>query len=104
MEIGTSNSLLSFGKELRPAVQATGKDRQADSARAGLDNVEISNFGRGISRLNDIIYAVPDVRDLRVKETLFAIESGTYENVKAEQVAEKMMKSDFLDEILSLGI
>jgi len=101
MEINPTNFLTSLGKKYQPAeIQIAGKDRQPYAQKApGTDKVELSNYGRDISRLNDLINAVPDVRESRVEEVIFTMESGAY-NVKAEQVAEKIMGGDLLDRFI----
>ena len=99
--INPTNILTSLEKKYQPAeIQIAGKDRQPHANKAsGLDKVELSNYGSDASRLNDLIYAVPDVRGSRVEEVIFTMESGSY-NVKAEQVAEKIMGGDILDEFI----
>lgn len=102
MEINSANILLTLlEKKYPPAeIQIVGKDRQPYAQKAlGLDKVELSNYGRDVSRLNDLIYAVPDVRESRVEEVIFTMESGAYD-VKVEQVAEKIMGGDILDKFI----
>ena len=101
MEINPTNSLSSLEKKFQPAeIQIAGKDRQPYAKKASvLDKVELSNYGRNISHINDLIYAVPDVRESRVEEVIFTMESGAY-NVRAEQVAEKIMGGDLLNEFI----
>jgi flagellar biosynthesis anti-sigma factor FlgM len=101
MEINPTNSLRSLEKKYQTTeMQVAGKDRQLYAKKVlRLDHVELSNYGRDVSRLNDLIYAVPDVRESRVEEVIFTIESGAY-NVKAEQVAEKIMGGDLLNEFI----
>ena len=99
--ITLTNSLTSLEKKYQPAeMQVAGKDRQPYTNKAsGLDKVELSNYGRDVSRIKDLIHAVPDVRESRVEEVIFTMESGAY-NVKAEQVAEKIMGGDLLNEFI----
>ena len=101
MEINFTNSLTSLEKKYQTAdIQIAGKDRRLNAEKAsGLDKVELSNYGRDISRLDDLINAVPDIRESRVEEIIFTMESGSY-NVKAEQVAEKIMGGDLLDKFI----
>jgi len=104
MEINYVNGLTSIGKGLQPVEKwVAGKGRPQEEESAGQDKVDLSNHGRDIARQNnlidDLINAVPDVRESRVDEMLFAIESGIYD-AKAEQVAEKIMGGDLLDEII----
>ena len=101
MEINPTNILTLLEKKYRPVeIQVAGKDRQPYANKAlERDKVELSNYGRDVSRINDLINAVPDVRESRVEEVIFTMESGAY-NVKAEQVAEKIMGGDLLNEFI----
>ena len=96
MEINNTNILTLFEKNSNRLHILPGRDRQTGTDATGLDKVELSNLGQNFSRFSDMIYAVPDVRELRVDEMLFAIKSGNYNDVKAEQVAEKIIKGDFV--------
>ena len=100
MEINYTNVLTSLGKRFQPAEKwDTGKDRSTGLEAARFDRVDLSNQVRDISRLNDLVNAVPDVRTSRVEEVRFTIENGTYD-IKAEQIAEKIMGGDLLDELI----
>jgi anti-sigma28 factor (negative regulator of flagellin synthesis) len=99
MEIGGAKGLTAIEKKFQPAAYITGKDRQANANVSEHDKVELSNHGRNISLLNDLINSVPDIRESRVEEVLSLMKSNTY-NVNTEQVAEKIIKGDFLDEII----
>ena len=98
MDINSTNSLTSLGKEFRPTVQVTGKERRTGT-EAEPDKVDLSSLGKGISRFNDLIHAVSGVREAWVEKARFSIESGTYD-VKAEQVAEKIIGGDLFNETI----
>ena len=102
MEINYANVLPPLGKKFQPAEKwdrDTGKGRSTGVETARFDRVDLSNHVKDISRLNDLINSVPDVRESRVEEINFTIESGTYD-VKAEQIAEKIMGGDLLNELI----
>jgi flagellar biosynthesis anti-sigma factor FlgM len=100
MEIDRTNNLMSLGKTFQTAeTQVAEKDRRTGTDAAEFDRVDLSNHVKDISRLNDLINAVPDVRESQVNEVRFAIEGGTYD-VRAEQVAEKIMGGNLLDETI----
>ena len=101
MEINYMNVSTPLGKKIQVAEKwGTGKGRSTGVETAGFDRVDLSNHVRGIiSRINDLINSVPDVRGSRVEELSFTIESGTYD-VKPEQIAEKIMGGDLLNEII----
>ena len=61
---------------------------------------ELPDSERNFLRIDDMICTVPDVRESRVEEVLSSIGSGAYYNVKAEQIAEKIMKGDLLNELI----
>jgi len=78
--ITCTNYFASLGKESQSAVR--NDEKRGD--KAGADD--------------DMICTVPDAGELIVEEVLSSIGSGTYYNVKAEQIAEKIMKGDLLNE------
>ena len=98
MGIYAMNGLPPIEKKFHPVIQFSGKDRIVRTEKTNQDKVELSNHGKDITRFMDLINAVPDVRESRVAEMHSAIKSGTY-NVKAEQVAQKIMVGDLLYEI-----
>lgn len=100
MEIKATNLLMVLGKEVQPTeMPATEKTRQAEIAASGGDLLELSDRSKDMARMNELIQSVPDVRDSVVGEVRLSIKNGTY-NVKAEQIAERMMGGDLLDELL----
>jgi flagellar biosynthesis anti-sigma factor FlgM len=62
------------------------------------DRVELSVRSREIQHINDLIQSTPDVREGVVERVRRSIENGTY-NVRAEQIADKILGGDFLDEL-----
>ena len=97
MDINGTNGLTSLGKEFRSTAQVAGNDRRSGTGETERDKVDLSNFGKGISRFTDLINATPGVRESWVEKVRSLIEGGTYD-VKAEQVAEKIMGGDLLNE------
>jgi negative regulator of flagellin synthesis FlgM len=61
------------------------------------DRVEISIRSREFQRLDELIQSIPDIREARVEQIRQAIENGTY-NVRAEQVAERILGGALIDE------
>lgn len=53
---------------------------------------------REISNLNELIRSTPDVREDRVENLRKKIQGGTYD-IKAEEIAKKIIKGNPLDEI-----
>ena len=94
MEINVAG-LMPIGKKFHPAIRIFKDDRRTDVGTAKSDNVDLSNFSKDISRIKYLIDSVSDVRESRVVEVRFSIESGTY-NVSSEQIAEKIMGGDLL--------
>ena len=100
MEINTTNLLLISGKEVQPTeMQVAGRDRQTGVETKGVDRLELSGRSKDIARMDDLIQSVSDVRDSVVEAVRLSIENGTY-RVRAEQIAEKMMRGNPLDELL----
>jgi negative regulator of flagellin synthesis FlgM len=62
------------------------------------DRVELSVRSREIQHLDELIRSTPDVREALVERVRRSIENGTY-NVRAEQVAEKILGGNIFDEI-----
>ncbi len=59
---------------------------------------KLSVKDREISNLGELIRSTPDVREDRVEDLRKKIQGGTY-NIKAEEIAEKIIKGNPLDEI-----
>jgi len=67
-------------------------------AVAHQDGVELSVRSREIQNLDELIQATPDVREALVERIRQSIVNGTY-NVKAEQVADKIIRGSLIDQI-----
>jgi negative regulator of flagellin synthesis FlgM len=65
---------------------------------ADRDRVELSVRSREIQHINDLIQSTPDVREGLVQRVRQSLDSGTY-NVKAEQVAERIICGSFIDQV-----
>jgi flagellar biosynthesis anti-sigma factor FlgM len=74
------------------------KKADRDPAVANPDRVELSVRSREILHLDELIRSTPDVREALVEQVRRSIENGTY-NVRAEQVAEKILGGHLIDEI-----
>ncbi len=68
------------------------------SVAADPDRAEFSVRSREIQKVNDLIQSVPDVREGVVERVRRSIETGTY-NVRAEQIAEKIIGGSLFDQI-----
>lgn len=73
------------------------KNRAAD-AGVKTDTVEISDAAKRISAARAELDRIPDVRENKVAELKNQIEKGTYK-VDSEQIAEKMLKDGFLNDL-----
>ena len=62
------------------------------------DRVELSVRSREIQRIDELIRSTPDVREGVVERVRLSIESGTY-NVRAEQVADKILGGNLIDDL-----
>jgi negative regulator of flagellin synthesis FlgM len=69
-----------------------------EPVRTDSDRVELSVRSREVQQLDQMIRSIPDIREARVEQLRQAIENGTY-NVRAEQVAEKILGGTLIDEI-----
>jgi len=98
--INSINIFTPLGRELQPATHVARKSGKTDEAVAGACDMELLNSKMNISRLYDMMSAVPDVREWRVEQALFSIVSGAYGSVNAEQIAEKIIKGDILNELI----
>jgi flagellar biosynthesis anti-sigma factor FlgM len=67
-------------------------------ANAVSDRVELSVRSRQIQNIDDLIQSTPDVREGVVEQVRRSIADGTY-NVRAEQVAERILGGDLFDQL-----
>jgi len=99
MEINATNLLTVLGKEIQSTeVRTAGKTQPSEFDIDASDLLELSDRSRDMAHMNRLIQSVPDVRDSVVDEVRFAIKNGTY-NVKADDIAEKIVGGDLLDEL-----
>jgi flagellar biosynthesis anti-sigma factor FlgM len=68
------------------------------SVVADPDRVELSVRSREIQHIDELIQSTPDVREGVVERVRRSIENGMY-NVRAEQVADKILGGNYLDEL-----
>jgi len=64
----------------------------------GADRVELSVRSREIQHIEELIRSTPDVREALVEQVRRSLDSGTY-NVRAEQVADKILGGNLIDRI-----
>ena len=69
-----------------------------ETIRTSSDRIELSVRSRELEHLDELIQAVPEVREAVVEQVRRSIESGTY-NVRAEKVADKILGGSLIDEI-----
>jgi len=100
MEINGNNPLIGLTKNVQrlDAPQQSERVEKHGRADSDVDRLELSVRSLEISHLEDLIRSTPDVREERVEQMRNQIERGTY-NVKAENIAEKIIGGDLLDEI-----
>ncbi len=103
MEINGKSPLIDLGARLnRLDAQEQQTQRFQKSGRdpsvGDPDRVELSVRSREIQHLDELIRSTPDVREALVEQVRRSIDNGTY-NVRAEQVAEKILGGSLIDEI-----
>ncbi len=103
MEINSKSPLTDLSmRAMRLEVQEQQAQRFQKANRASVaadpDRAEFSVCSREIQRINDLIQSVPDVREGVVERVRRSIETGTY-NVRAEQIAEKIIGGSLFDQI-----
>ena len=62
------------------------------------DTVDISDAAKRVRAAREELDRIPDVREDKVAELKKQIESGSYK-VDSEQIAEKMLKDGFLNDV-----
>ena len=97
--INCANYFTSLRKEFQPTARNDEKYNPSGTA-ADIRKTELPDSDRSFLRFDDMIFSVPDVRESSVEEVLSSIGSDAYYNVKAEQIAEKIMKGDLLNELI----
>jgi flagellar biosynthesis anti-sigma factor FlgM len=103
MEINSKPPLIDLGSRtnrLEVLEQQAQRSPKADrgSISPDRDRVELSVRSREIQHIDELIRSTPDVREGVVERVRRSLENGTY-NVKAEQVAEKILGGNLIDQI-----
>jgi len=100
MEINGNNPLIGLSKNVQrlDASQQSERIQKRGATSSDSDRLELSVRSLEISHIEDLIRSTPDVREDRVNQVRSQIESGTY-NVKAEQIADKIIGGNLLDEV-----
>lgn len=94
VDLSARLSRLDFHEQQAQRSQKAGQE----PVRPESDRVEISVRSREYQHLDALIRSIPDVREAKVEQIRQAIENGTY-NVRAEQVADKIIGGSLIDEI-----
>lgn len=76
---------------------APSKDKTTDGG-VKTDTVDISDAAKRVRAAREELDRIPDVREDKVAELKKQIESGSYK-VDSEQIAEKMLKDGFLNDV-----
>jgi negative regulator of flagellin synthesis FlgM len=103
MEIDGKSTLIDLGARTnRLDMQDQQPQRSQKTDRGSLfperDRVELSVRSREMQHIQELIQSTPDVREGVVERLRQSIQNGTY-NVNAEQVAEKILGGNFIDQV-----
>jgi flagellar biosynthesis anti-sigma factor FlgM len=100
MEINSTNSLIvsKNGVQRLETPQQLERTLKGSGEQSDSDRLELSVRSRGIAHLNDLIQSTPDIRGDKVEKARRDLGNGTY-NVKAEKIAEKILRGNRLDEV-----
>ncbi len=85
-------------KKPEPAISRN-KPAEAGGIPASGDQITLSRGAEEMSRLTSAVNALPDVRTEKVETIRNAVQSGTY-SVRAEMVADKLLKEVIVDSIV----
>ncbi|HSW37917.1 MAG TPA: flagellar biosynthesis anti-sigma factor FlgM [Acidobacteriota bacterium] len=102
MEINGNNPLMIVNKNVQRIEHVPGPDKGREEGAVNsspADRLELSVRGREFAHFADLIKSTPDIRESKVEQVRKELERGTY-NVKAERIAEIIIKGNLLDEIL----
>src|SRR5512135_2514107 len=69
-----------------------------ESPKLGSDRIELSVRSREIQHIDELIRSTPDIREGVVERIRLSIQRGTY-NVRAEQIADKILGGSLIDDI-----
>lgn len=103
MEINSKSPLIDLSvRAMRLEAQEPQAQRFQKAGRASVtadpDRAEFSIRSREIQSIHDLIQSTPDVREGVVERVRRSIEAGTY-NVRAEQIAERILGGNLFDQI-----
>jgi flagellar biosynthesis anti-sigma factor FlgM len=100
MEIDRTNSLIVSKKGVQrlKAPQQPERTLKSSDEQSGSDRLELSVQSKEISHLNELIQSTSDIREDKIEKARREIENGTY-NIKAEKIAEKILRGNFLDDV-----
>ena len=101
MEINGNNPLIGLKNNVRQldgTQQNTRPEKSGVDQDSGSDRLELSVKSRQALHLDDLIRSIPDIREAKVEQISRDLRTGTY-NVKAEQIAEKIIGGNLLDEV-----
>ncbi len=101
MKISHDNNVGLVDKFIKTTNNKTLKEKAVTVNKSAntLDKVELSDRKNEIEKIAEKIKSMPVVRQERVDQIREAIKSETY-NVKGELIAQSMLKSHLIDEIL----
>jgi negative regulator of flagellin synthesis FlgM len=103
MEINGNKSLVNLNASLQKLDLQQQNQRSAKTGEGGSasekDRIELSVRSLEIQHLDELITSTSDVREAKVEQIRSAIESGTY-NVKAEQIADRIIGGNLIDRLL----
>lgn len=100
MEINDPNPLTGLNNSVQSKETSKQSERnpKCGNEQPALGRQNLSIGDREISNLDELIRSAPDVREGRIEELRKKIQRDTY-NIKAEEIAEKIIKGNPLDEI-----
>jgi negative regulator of flagellin synthesis FlgM len=98
MEIKGTNPLIVLNNNVQRLESSplSERTRKSGGESSDSDSISLSVRSREIAHMNELIQSTPDIRESRVEEVRMTLENGTYD-VKAEKIAEKMIKGNLLD-------
>lgn len=71
-------------------------DKQAASAAAATETVDISSRAKDIQLAQTVINNLPDIRDAKVQELKTQIEQGSYK-INTDEIAKKVVSESLID-------
>jgi negative regulator of flagellin synthesis FlgM len=100
MEINGTNPLIGLNKNVQrlDAPQQAERTQPSGGGSSVSDQLDLSVRSREMSHIEELAQSTPDIRESKIVQIRGEIESGTY-NVKAEKIAEKIIRGNLLDKI-----